>query len=65
MNMKKLYKKIARKNGVSVDQVKRDIQEAIDATYLSPNLYARCIPCKGEKPTPEEFISYVVKRHKP
>ena len=62
MNMKKIYKKIARKHGVSVEQAKKDVQEAIDITFMSPSFYARSIPCKGEKPTPEEFISYVSKR---
>lgn len=59
MNMEKYYNKIAKENGVNVEQVKKDMQEAIDAAYASPNSYARSIPCKGDKPTPDEFISFV------
>lgn len=62
MNMRKIYRKIAKKQGVSVAEVKKDMQEAIDMSFLSANLYTRSIPCKGEKPTPSEFISYAAKR---
>lgn len=31
MDMRKIYRKIAREHGVSVAEVKRDMQEAINA----------------------------------
>lgn len=61
-NMKKIYKKIAKENGVSVAEVKREMQEAIRATYVQPNFYAKCIPCENEVPTPDEFIAYAANR---
>jgi len=61
-NMKKVYRKIAKQNGITVEEVKREMREAISAAYVNPNFYARCIPCKGSIPTPDEFISYAVNR---
>ena len=57
------YRKIAKKYGVSVKEVKHDIQEAVDTTYISPNFYARCVHYKGEKPTINEFVNHVVYRY--
>lgn len=62
MNMKKIYKQIAKKNGVSVSEVKSEIQAAIDATYENPNFHAQCVYRAGDKPTPEEFISHMARR---
>lgn len=60
--MKKIYKKIAKKNGVSVREVERDIREAIEAAYVDPNFYAKCVERKNEVPTPEEFIKHMANR---
>jgi hypothetical protein len=59
MNMKKAYKAIAKKYGISVAEVEREIQAAIDETYRNPNFNARCIYKNGDKPTPEEFITHI------
>lgn len=66
MSMRKIYREIARENGVSVKDVKRDMQEAITAAYKNPPkdggvtaAYQRQVPRKGEIPTPEEFIRYM------
>jgi len=56
----KIYKKIAKKYGVSVEDVKRDMQIAIDAAYVFPNTEAEKIPKKGEVPTIDEFIGFLV-----
>ena len=52
---------IALQNGVSIFEVKKEIQDAIDLAMSSPNPETqsqwRAIPCKGEKPTPEEVIA--------
>ena len=61
-NMKKLYKKIAKESEVSVADLKKEMQEAINAAYVQPNFYARCIQCENEVPTLDEFIEYVVNR---
>lgn len=65
MSMRKIYRKIARENGVSVKEVKEDMQAAITAAYQNPPkdggvtaAYQRQVPRKGEIPTPEEFIRY-------
>jgi len=62
MNMKKIYKAIAKQHSVSVAEVKREMQAAIDETYRNPNWYARCVYSEGDKPTPEEFIAHMARR---
>lgn len=59
---RKIYRQIAKKHGVSVAEVKRDMQEAIDAAYQNPNSAAMTVPRKGAVPTPDEFIAHVAKR---
>lgn len=66
MSMRKIYKKVAKQNGVSIAEVKREIQAAITATYTDPlnqneitKAYQRRVPCKGEIPTPDELIRYL------
>lgn len=66
MGMRKVYRQIAKENGVSVKEVKQDIQEMIaDAWGNPPNdgvtrAYQRQVPCRGEMPTPDELICYLV-----
>ena len=36
MNMRKIYRQIAKEHGVTVAEVKRDMQEAISAAYQNP-----------------------------
>lgn len=59
---RKIYKQIAQKYGVSVPEVKREIQLIIDAIYQNPNATASAVPRKGDKPTPEEFIAYATQK---
>ena len=67
MSMRKVYREVARKNGVSVAEVKRDMQAAIDHAYTNtPNdgitgAWQNRVPRKGEIPTAEEFIRYAAK----
>lgn len=63
-NIKKALKAIAKQEGTSVAEVKKEIQLAINEAYVTPNSYARCIPSKGDVPTVEEFLEYCVKRIK-
>lgn len=55
-----VLRKIARENGVSVAEVRREIELAIDAAYIKPNAAALFIPRKNAVPTLEEFINYCV-----
>lgn len=62
--MKKIYKKIAKAHGVSVEEVKRDMQEAIGAAYVNPTFHANCVERQNEVPTPDEFIQHLANRVK-
>jgi hypothetical protein len=61
---RKLYRKVAREHGVSVKEVKRDMQTAIDEAYKKPNFYAGQVPHKGVTPTPDEFIAHATSEAK-
>jgi hypothetical protein len=70
MSMRRIYRKIAREHGVSVAEVKQDMQVAINAAYDNqPNdgvtkAYQNRVPRKGDVPTVEEFIIHVAKEVK-
>ena len=53
-----IYKKVTRQYGVSVDEVKRDMQAAIDAAYQDPNVYAQCASSGKGAPATNEFVDY-------
>ncbi len=67
MNMKKIYRKVAKKHGVSAKEVKRDMQAAIEYAYNRPGR------SEGEKmvwervkrengvPTVKELIAFAVR----
>lgn len=66
MSMKRIYREVAKQNGVSVKEVKLEIQKMIEDAWGNPprdggvtQAYQRRVPCKGEKPTPDELIRYV------
>jgi len=56
---RKLYRQVAKLHGVSVKEVKRAMQAAVDEAYKSPNSYAL-----GIKPTVEDVIAHAVKAAK-
>ncbi len=64
MNLNKILKEIAIKNGVSVTQVRQNIQKALDKGWNSDDEkireYWRKIPTKHKKPTLEEVILFMV-----
>ena len=65
MKMEKILKKVARANGVTVKEVKTEIQTAINEAWKNPPddaaaAYQRKVPCMGEIPTPDEFIRFMV-----
>ena len=64
MKYQRIFQQIARKHGTTPEAVRREIQQAIDAAFDNPpdDLAAyriRRIPCKGERPTPEEASAYL------
>ena len=67
---RKQYRKIAKKHGVSVKEVKADMQSAIDAAYTNPNTdfatfkAQREVPKKGETPTIDEFVDFATNKIK-
>jgi len=62
MSMRNIYRKIAKQNGVSVEEVKQEMQRAIDAAWDNPNkthenIYTQNqIKADGTKPTVDEFL---------
>jgi hypothetical protein len=64
MSMRSIYRKIAKQNGVSIREVKDEMQKAIDAAWDNPdktaeNIYMQnSVRPDGRKPTPEEIIQY-------
>lgn len=65
MKMEKILKKVARANGVTVREVKTEIQAAINEAWKNPPddaaaAFQRKVPCAGEIPTPDEFIRFMV-----
>ncbi len=63
--MRAIYRKIAKKHGVSVLEVKKDMQAAIDYAYQKPDKSEKekCIqksmPHKGAVPTTDELVQYL------
>lgn len=70
MSMRKIYRKVAKKHGVSVKEVKEEMQKALDYAYTNTpddeitEAYQKQVPSKGEIPTPDEFIKYAAKKIK-
>lgn len=71
MSMRRIYRQVAKKYGVSTKSVKEEIQAAITEAYTNPlndneitKAYQSRVPSKGEIPTPEEMIRYVTEQAK-
>lgn len=63
INASKAIQKLARRENISVQEVRAEMEKAIQAAYDNPEQEIRDfwkqIPRKGEIPTPEEFITYM------
>ena len=66
MSMRKIYRELAKKYGVSVKEVRQEMQAALADAYTNPlnnneitKAYQNGVPCQGEIPTPEEAIRYL------
>lgn len=70
MSMRSIYRKIAKEHGVTVAEVKRDMQEAINYAYANKLKYydvnneVETLQNNASIPTTEEFIKYVVQKFK-
>lgn len=64
MSMRNIFRKIAKENGLSVKEVKDEMQNALEYAYQSTTqdgiISARqnVVPRKNKIPIPEEFVKY-------
>ena len=64
MSMRSIYRKIAKQNGVSVKEIKEEMQKALDDAWNIPDKSADVrfnqlkLAPDGKKPSVDEFISY-------
>ena len=62
MREKTIYEKIAEKYNTTPEEVRREMQIAIDAGFDSPDPAVqeewKKMTLKGDRPTPEEVINY-------
>lgn len=63
---KEIFKRVARENGVSVDEMRKEIQKSINKAITSTDPTAqniwREVPRDGDIPTPEEYFIYCVQK---
>lgn len=64
INAETALRKVAKVNHTSIEDVKKEIRIAIDAAMANPDPSIQALwqsmPRSGEKPTPEEFIAFIV-----
>ena len=58
--LKKILEKIAKENNTTIEEVKKEIQHAINETYKNPTPAALAVPRKNSIPTIEEFIEHMI-----
>ena len=66
MSMRKIYRELAKKHGVSVKEVREDMQAALTEAYTNPlnnnaitKAYQNRAPRQDKIPTPEEAVRYL------
>ena len=62
-----IYEKLAKQNGVTPQQVREDMAQAIRLAYENPQdeqtrQFQQLVPRKGEIPTPEEMMDFVAQQ---
>ena len=66
MRTNDIFAKVAKQHGVSRDEVYSEIQKAIDVGFNNPESSVQAewkkMNIRGEHPTPEEVLSYMVKQ---
>lgn len=64
MNTNDIFERVAKQYGTTSIEVYLEIQKAIDAGFYNPDPKVQAewkkMNFKGEKPTPEEVIAYLV-----
>ena len=66
--MKDIYQKVAKDCGISVENLKQEIQSCIDEAYLSQNksratkLHQDMVPRQGGIPSTEELLRFLIKK---
>lgn len=64
MNTKEIFRQVAKQYNTTLEEVYTEIQKAIDAGFANPDPAVReewkKIKFKGERPTPEEVLAYMV-----
>ncbi len=62
----KAFERISIKEGISTDEVRQEIQKAINEAMQSKDpaiqAYWKTIKCKGQKPTPEDVVLHIAKQ---
>ena len=62
--IEKALQEVARQNGVSVEEVRREIELALQVGQANPDPQVQAqwasVPRKGDRPTPEEVIAHIV-----
>lgn len=60
------FERLARERNISVEEMRKIISDRIEQGLNDPDLEKRkswaAIPCKGDVPTPEEWLNYVVEK---
>lgn len=63
-----IFERLARERGITVEEMRAIISARIESGWNNPNpekrVQWRSIPCKGELPTPDEWLRYAVERIK-
>lgn len=63
----RVMERVAREEGVSVETVRKEIDEAMRIGMQSsdPAVQAKWkeIPCEGERPTPEELLVFIAEQN--
>lgn len=67
MNMKKIYKHLAKQYHTTPREIEEEIQKSILMAFTSPcdeetKELQQSVPRKGNLPTPEEFIRYITEQ---
>ena len=67
MNYKEVYRSLAKQHHTTPEQIRIKIVEAINEAWAHPTERQRQrqnqIPCKGDRPTPEELLEYFYNRN--
>ncbi len=56
-----IVRQTAKKLGISVAELKKEIQNAVDDAYKNPTDSAKTVPRNQAVPTPEELLDYTLK----